>query len=354
MKLALLFLTALVATPTFAEAPDTYAEVADLVEAARTEWYAPGMSVAVVVDGRIAWARGFGLADVENEVEARPDTVYRIASISKPISATAILQLVEKGKLFLDDPVTKHVPSFPDRGLGITLRHLLTHTSGIRHYKEREMNLKEHFDSVEAALEIFKDDPLLFTPGTKYSYSSYAYNLLAAVVESASGLTFEAYLKEKVWGPAGMTATKLEHQGEIVPHRSRQYVVAGEGVANAPFADLSVKWAGGGIISTVEDLARFAVALDQGVLLKPETLETMYEPMTLTDGTRTDYGLGWDSQVDEKGRRWIAHGGGATGGSTYILRLPEKRFAVTIAANVQDAGDRRALGMKIAELVFAR
>jgi CubicO group peptidase (beta-lactamase class C family) len=354
MKLALLFITALVAKPTFAEAPDTYAEVADLVEAARTEWYAPGMSVAVVVDGRIAWARGFGLADVENEVEARPDTVYRIASISKPISATAILQLVEKGKLSLDDPVTKHVPSFPDRGLGITLRHLLTHTSGIRHYKAGEMDLKEHFDSVEAALEIFKEDPLLFTPGTKYSYSSYAYNLLAAVVESASGLTFEAYLKEKVWGPAGMTATKLEHQGEIVPHRSRQYVVAGEGVANAPFADLSVKWAGGGTISTVEDLARFAIALDQGVLLKPETLETMYEPMTLTDGTRTDYGLGWDSQVDEKGRRWIAHGGGATGGSTYILRLPEKRFAVTIAANVQDAGDRRALGMKIAELVFAR
>jgi len=355
MKLALL-ITALVATPTFVEAPDTYAEVADLVEAARTEWQAPGMSVAVVVDGRIAWARGFGLADVENEIEARPDTVYRIASISKPLSATAIMQLMEKGKLSIDDPVTKHVPSFPDRGLGITLRHLLTHTSGIRHYKAGEMDLKEHFDSIEAALEIFKDDPLLFTPGTKYSYSSYAYNLLAAVVESASGLTFEAYMREKVWGPAGMTVTRLEQQGDIVPHRSRQYVVAGGGggVKNAPFADLSVKWAGGGVISTVEDLARFAIALDQGVLLKPETLETMYEPMTLTDGTRTDYGLGWDSQADAAGRRWIAHGGGATGGSTYILRLPEKRFAVTIAANVQDAGDRRALGMKIAELVLAR
>ncbi|MGH9391031.1 MAG: serine hydrolase domain-containing protein, partial [Vicinamibacteria bacterium] len=213
MKPALLFIAALVATPTFAEAPDTYAEVADLVEAARTEWRAPGTSVAVVVDGRIAWAQGFGLADVENEVEARPDTVYRIASISKPISATAVLQLMEKGKLSLDDPVTKHVPSLPDRGLGITLRHLLTHTSGIRHYKAGEMDLKEHFDSVEAALEIFKDDPLLFTPGTKYSYSSYAYNLLGVVVESASGLTFEAYLRENVWGPAGMTATRLEHQG---------------------------------------------------------------------------------------------------------------------------------------------
>ncbi len=354
MKTALVFLAALTAAPVFAKAPDAYAEVAELVEEARNEWKAPGMSVAVVVDGRIAWARGFGVADVENEVEARADTVYRIASISKPISATAVLQLVEKGKLGLDDPVTKHVPSFPDRGLGITLRHLLTHTSGIRHYKEGEMDLKDHFDSVEEALEIFRNDPLLFTPGTKYSYSSYAYNLLGAVVESASGLTFEAYLKEHVWGPAGMTATRLEHQGDIVPRRSRQYVRRGGRVENAPFADLSVKWAGGGIISTVEDLARFAIALDEGSLLKSSTLETMYEPMTLEDGSRTEYGLGWDSQADETGRRWIAHGGGATGGSTYILRLPERRFAVAIAANVQDAGDRRALGMKIADLVLTR
>jgi CubicO group peptidase (beta-lactamase class C family) len=246
------------------------------------------------------------------------------------------------------------VPSFPDRGLGITLRHLLTHTSGIRHYKEGEMDLKDHFDSVEEALEIFKNDPLLFSPGTKYSYSSYAYNLLGAVVESASGLTFEAYLKENVWGPAGMAATRLEHQGEVVPKRSQQYVRRGGRIENAPYADLSVKWAGGGMISTVEDLARFAIALDEGVLLKSSTLELMYEPMTLKDGTRTDYGLGWDSQVDERGRRWIAHGGGATGGSTYLLRLPEKRFAIAIAANVQDAGDRRALGMKIADLVLPR
>jgi CubicO group peptidase (beta-lactamase class C family) len=328
--------------------------IAEIVEEARNEWRAPGMSVAIVVDGSIAWAKGFGLADLENEVEARSDTVYRIASISKPISATAVLQLVEKGKLALDDPVTKHVPGFPDRGLGVTLRHLLTHTSGIRHYKEGEMDLKDHFDSVEEALGIFKDDPLLFSPGTKYSYSSYAYNLLGAVVESASGLTFEAYLKENVWGPAGMTATRLEHQGEVVPKRSRQYVRRGGRIENAPYADLSVKWAGGGMISTVEDLARFAIALDGDVLLQSKTLEIMYEPMTLKDGTRTEYGLGWDSQVDEEGRRWIAHGGGATGGSTYILRLPERRFAVAIAANVQDAGDRRSLGMKIADLVLRR
>jgi CubicO group peptidase (beta-lactamase class C family) len=268
------------------------------------------------------------------------------------------MQLVEKGKLAVDDPIAKHVPSFSiwsDRGLNVTLRHLLTHTSGVRHYKDGEFHYKAHLDSIDAALEIFREDPLLFTPGSKYSYSSYAYNALGAVVERASGLTFEAYLKEKVWGPAGMTSTRLEHQGEIVPRRSRQYVPAGGGrVENAPFADLSVKWAGGGMISTVTDLARFAIALDEGKLLRPETLEQMYQPTILTDGTRSDYGLGWDIERDASGRRWIAHGGGATGGSTYLLRLPEKGFAVAVAANVQDAGDLRALGMKIAERLLKR
>ncbi|MGH9323832.1 MAG: serine hydrolase domain-containing protein [Vicinamibacteria bacterium] len=349
--LAVLALPAL----SFAEAPDAFSEVAALIEAARKDWNAPGMSVAVVVDGKIVWAEGFGLADVENEVPARADTVYRIASISKPVAATAVMQLVEKGGVAIDDHITKYVPSFPNRDLGITLRHLMTHTSGIRHYNPGEFDLNDHFDSIEDAIEIFKDDPLLFTPGTQYSYSTYAYNLLAGVVERASGLTFDAYMKEKVWGPAGMTATRLEHQREIVPRRARQYVPVGGGqVENAPFADLSVKWAGGGMISTVEDLARFAIALDEGILLKMETLEKMYEPMTLADGSRTDYGLGWDSRIDEKGRRWIAHGGGATGGSTYLLRLPDERFAIAIAANVQDAGDRRALGIAIAERVLGR
>jgi len=332
---------------------DVYDRVAEVSEQARAEWNAPGMSVAVALDDEIVWSQGFGLADVENDVPARADTVYRIASISKPIAATAVLQLVEAGKVDLDDHIIEYVPSFPNRDLGLTLRHLMSHTSGIRHYRGDEFDLKEHFDSLEDAFAIFEDDPLLFTPGTQYSYSTYAYNLLAGVVEKASGLTFEAYLKENVWGPAGMTETRLEHQGEIVPRRSRQYVKAGSrSVRNAPFADLSVKWAGGGMISTVGDLARFAIALDEGKLLKRDTLETMYTPMTLADGSGTDYGLGWDVRVDDEGRRWIAHGGGATGGSTYILRLPERGLTVSICANVQDAGDRRALAMEIAEIVL--
>lgn len=351
-------LTLIAARPALAlsAADPSFEEVARISEEARREWSAPGMSVAVVVDGKIAWAQGFGLADVENEVPARADTVYRIASISKPMTATAVMQLVERDKVHLDDHVTTYVASFPNRDLGLTLRHLMTHTSGIRHYGPGEFDMKEHFDRLADAFEVFENDPLLFTPGTRYSYSTYAYNLLAGVVEAASGLTFDAYMHEKIWTPAGMAATRLEQEGELVPHRAHQYVKAGGNgrVRNAPFADLSVKWAGGGVISTVEDLGRFAIALDEGKLVKASTQDEMYRPMTLADGSKTHYGLGWEVNVDARGRRWIAHGGGATGGSTYILRLPERRFSVAICANVQDAGDRRALAMRIADLVLGK
>jgi CubicO group peptidase (beta-lactamase class C family) len=327
----------------------SFAEIEQIVLEAKEEFGTPGISVALVLNDELVWAKGYGLADVENQVPAKAETVYRIASISKPMAATAVMQLVERGLVDIDDPIQKYVSYFPQKPLEITVRNVMTHTSGVRHYKSGEMEMKDHFDSVEEAIAIFKDDPLLFTPGTLYKYSSYAYNLLAGVVETASGLTFEGYMEEHVWGPAGMTATRLEHQGEIVPHRASQYIKAGPNgqVENAPFADLSIKWAGGGIISTAEDLARFHIALNSGKLLQPETMQEMYEPFKLADGNETNYGLGWRIYRDEHGRRWVGHGGGATGGSTYLLRHPEKKLAVAITCNVQNAGDRRKLALDI-------
>jgi serine beta-lactamase-like protein LACTB, mitochondrial len=270
------------------------------------------------------------------------------------MAATAVMQLVERGRVSLSDPVQKYVPAFPQKGeVTITVRHLLTHQSGIRHYKAGEMESRESYGSIEEAIRIFRDDPLLFTPGARYSYSTYGYNLLAGVVEAASGLGYEAYLREHVWAPAGMNATRLEHPQEIVPHRAGQYQRASgaDGVRNAPYADLSVKWAGGGVISTAEDLARFHIALDQGRLLNPETLDLMYTPATLTDGTRTGYGLGWMVDTDRQGRVWVAHSGGATGGTTYLLRDPKRRLAVAILCNVDGAPGLRDLAVQVAEEV---
>lgn len=336
-----------------AQAQDRFAAAGRLVEEARSQLGTPGISVAAALDDRLVWSAGYGLADVEHDVPASAATVYRIASISKTMAATAVMQLVERGRVSLDDPIQKHVPAFPDKGgLAITVRHILTHTSGIRHYKPGEMESQESYGSVEDAIRIFKADPLLFTPGTKYSYSTYAYNMLAGVVEAASGLAFEAYLQEHVWGPAGMAATRFEHPGEIVPHRARPYVRGGAaGLANAPYADLSIKWAGGGIISTVEDLIRFHIAIDQGRLLRAKTLEQMYTPGTLADGSSLPYGLGWMIQADAQGRRWIAHSGGATGGTTFLLRDPARGLAVAIMCNVQNAGNLGALAVAVADAV---
>lgn len=311
---------------------------------------APGLSIAVVLDERLAWSQGFGLADVENDVPARGNTVYRIASISKPIAATAVMQLVERGRVSLDDPVQKYVPAFPVKGeQQVTIRHLLTHTSGIRHYRAGEMESSREYETVEEALTIFKDDPLLFPPGTKYSYSTYAYNLLAAVVETASGLGFETYLRNNVWQPAGMDATYLDHVSQIIPRRARQYVRAGRGVINAPLADLSNKWAGGGVLSTAEDLARFHIALDEGKLLKAETLRQMYTANRLQDGSETTYGLGWALWKDSRGQAWIGHSGGATGGTTFLVRDPARKLAVAVLCNVESAPGLGALAERIAE-----
>jgi len=346
-------LVLLVSVPA-AQAPSGLARVQGLMEQALRQSGAPGMSVAVVVDDRIAWQGAAGQAGVEHAVPARADTVYRIASISKPVAATAVMQLVERGRVSLDDPIRKHAPFFPDKGgRPLTIRHVMTHTSGIRHYRPGEMESMTRYGTIEEASAIFRDDPLLFTPGTRYSYSTYAYNLLVAVVEQASGLTYEAYLSEHILGPAGMAATRLERAEEIVPHRSGQYVRAGSGVRHAGYADLSVKWAGGGVISTAGDLARFHIALDEGRLLKPETLREMYTPARLADGSATTYGLGWQVTTDDKGRTWIAHSGGATGGTTYLLRNPAAKVAVAILCNIEGAGNLRTLAMDIAELALA-
>jgi serine beta-lactamase-like protein LACTB len=338
----------------FGAAAFTQAPAADLQRVAaegHKQSGAPGMSVAVVTNDRIAWSSGFGLADVENEVPARPNTVYRIASISKPIAAVAVMQLAERGRVNIDDPVQKYVPAFPAKGeQTVTVRHLMTHTSGIRHYRGREMESRDRYETITDALGIFKDDPLLFAPGTKYSYSTYAYNILAGVVENASGLSFEEYLKAHVWGPAGMNATYFDHVDELIPRRAEQYVRAGSSSwRNAPYADLSNKWAGGGILSTAEDLARFHIALDEGKLLSPATLKEMYTPYRLADGTESSYGLGWNVSKDDRGRTWIAHAGGATGGTTYLLRDPSRKLAVAILCNVQNAPGLRALAIKLAD-----
>lgn len=315
----------------------------------------PGVSVAFGCRTGVVWTAGFGFANVERQTPATDLTIYRLASISKPIAATALMQQVEQGRVKLDQPVQNWLPEFPVKPEGsITLRHLLTHTSGIRHYRGTEVFSNRRYDSVEAALVIFKDDPLEFKPGTKYQYSSYGYNTLAAVVEMASGETFRTYLRSYLFGPAGMTSTDLEFLEEASPNRCVQYVAGVEEGTFVPArrVDLSNKWAGGGMCGTAGDLVRFCAALDNAKLLRPETLELMRQPMLLDDGSVTKYGLGWQLLKDSQGRLWAAHSGGATGGTTYLIHNPQHGISVAILCNAQNVKGLSGLALKLGEALL--
>lgn len=326
--------------------------LARLAEDARVALGVPGLSIAVSNGDAVTFAQGFGYADLEQSVPVRPETVFRLASISKPITAVAVMQLVERGLVNLDDPIQRYVPSFPRKPQGeVRVRHLLTHTSGVRHYRGSEFSLSTSFATLERALAVFSHDPLEFAPGERFLYSTYGYNLLAGVIESASGRSFEDYLRTYIFGPAGMTSAALEHPQDLVRSRGRQYVrgAAPVSLLNAPYVDLSVKWAGGGMIASAIDVARFDIALTQGRLLKPETLERMYASARLTNGNFTGYGLGWMVSIDQ-GRLFVAHSGGAMGGTTYLLREPRARLAAVVLANLDNVPRLRELAAQMMAL----
>ena len=342
-----------------APADPRFAAVERLIKTARAAMLIPGLTVAVVEHDQIVFTTSDGYADLENKLPAAATTMWRIASISKPIAATATMQLVEQGKIKLDEPIWTYVPWYPHKGAHvITVRHILTHTSGIRHYdyEAGEKESMEYFPTVEAGSHLNGVDrePLKFTPGAGYLYSSYAYLLLAGIVESASGLSYEAWLREKIFAPAGMATACLDKNRELIPHRARFYrkTDSGTAVINAPFVDVSYKWAAGGILATAADLAHFAIALDTGKLLSAESLKLVYTENKLTDGKPTGYGLGWHVETDQSGRLWAEHSGGATGGAAFLLRAPADGLAIVILCNLERPGDLKKLARSLAAAVL--
>lgn len=218
-------------------------EATALVQARSDEL--PGVSVAVGVEGRIVWAEGFGWADIEQRVPVRPASKFRVGSVAKPMTAALLALLHEEGKIDLDVPVQTYVPSFPEKEHRITTRQLAGHLSGIRHYEGDEFLSATYYPTVLAGLEIFADDPLLFEPGTQYSYSSYAWNLISAVIEGATDGDFLELMERRVFEPLGMRDTEADQNRLIVMNRVRPYERNEDGfLENAPYADNSYKWAG--------------------------------------------------------------------------------------------------------------
>uniref|UniRef100_A0A8D3B1U2 Lactamase, beta n=1 Tax=Scophthalmus maximus TaxID=52904 RepID=A0A8D3B1U2_SCOMX len=411
----------------------------DLVERIQAEVGAPGLVVGVSVDGAQVWCEGIGFADLENRVPCSADTVMRIASISKPLTSAAAARLCEEGKLDLEVPVQNYVPDFPQKqfdgeDVTITPRMILSHLSGIRHYEKdakkvkedrekalrllkppvkekedersssenrdkatKEQNtknkeatlaqkkkefeheeyyLKDNFESVTHALDLFKDDPLIFKPGTTFLYSTHAFTLLSAVVERAAGQHFLDVMMN-LFRELGMLHTVPDENDPIIYHRSRYYHLNKRGrVVNCPYVDNSYKWAGGGFLSTVGDLLLFGNALlysyqvahltdTEGLLpgfLKPQTAIDLWAPVDRTEASWDKDGMyaqGWlvVEKLQKYGecrkrRHYVSHTGGAVGASSVLLVLPsaetEQRqgqsslppqgVVVTIITNMQSVG----------------
>lgn len=312
-----------------------------------------GLSITVMKGEEIIWSEGFGYADLEQEIPVYPDkTKFRVGSISKPMTAAMLAQLYEAGKLDLDAPVQTYVPDFPQKQYEITTRQLAGHLGGIRHYNGSEFLSSEHYTTVDEGLVIFKNDPLIHPPGSKYRYSSYGWNLISAVLEGASGEEFLDYMQRNVFDKLNLENTAADQNADIIPFRTRFYVTNADGeVKNAPYVDNSYKWAGGGFISTSEDVARFALAHLHPGFLQAETLKLLITSQKTTDGEETGYGLGWRSGTTQNGKYWFGHSGGSVGGTSQMVIFPEQELIVVMLTNASGV-NYNGLQLEIGELFW--
>lgn len=337
-------------------APEKRAEIEKAASRFMSANGVPGIAVAVVLEGEPAWSAGFGMADLENFSPATSSTLFRLASISKPLTATAVLQLWERGKLDLDSPVQKYCPAFPQKEWPITSRQLLGHLGGIRHYNadgkgDVPEDSARHFSSMEESLQVFAGDPLVARPGTKFNYSTYGYTLLGCVLEGAALQKYVDFVRENVFRPAGMDDTQADDFFVVIPHRSRWYHRDKSGtVRNAGVLDSSYKIPGGGLISSADDLARFEAAMLSGKLLERATRDLMWTTLKTADGKPTAYGLGW-GLAEKSGVRVAAHSGSQQGTSTAFIVVPERRAGVVVLANM-DGVNANLLADEILKLVL--
>jgi CubicO group peptidase (beta-lactamase class C family) len=228
-----------------------------------------------------------------------------------------------------------YVPAFPEKSAPLTCRHLLAHQGGIRHVAEDEWQSTRHYTTLESALDVFKDDPLLFGPGTRAEYTTYGFNLLGSAVEAAAEMKFADYLREHVFAPAGMTEARVDDVLEIIPNRAAGYMrLPGGPLLNSRLADTSNKIPGGGLCATASDVAHFAIALQGGVLLKKETLRSMWTAQKTKDGRKTGYGLGFLLGTS-RGQAEVWHHGGQPRVSTLLYMQPERKLAIVLLANLE-------------------
>jgi CubicO group peptidase (beta-lactamase class C family) len=332
-----------------------------LARARVVEQNLPGLSVAVGLGDEIVWAEGFGWADLENQVRVTPATRFRIGHASKALTSAAVGLLLEKERLHLDDEIQKYVPSFPRKEWPVTLRQLMGHVAGIRHYRnEADYMPTARCERASQGLPMFADDPLLFEPETQYKYSTFGWILVSAAVEAAGGEPFFGFMRTQVFEPLGMADTTADVGVAPLPDRATFYYprLSGDpafGPEPATEVDYSCFAGAGGFLSTPSDLVRFGLALNGESFLQRATIRKLRSPQLLASNEETEYGLGWMLEtVTLAGQQaQLASHASRTplGGSASLLTFPERGLVVAVTSNISYA-NTTAIAMQIAE-VFA-
>ena len=313
----------------------------------------PGMAVMISLNGKIIYSKGYGHADLDKKTNVDPhQSLFRIGSISKSLTAAALAMLVENKELDLDKKIQTYVPYFPEKKYSLTTRNLACHTAGIRHYQGLEFMLNQEFNDVKSGIDLFKNDTLLFKPGSKYRYSTYGWNLISAGIEGAIGQDFISYMDQNVFKPLGMSNTHAERESFKDDHIVAFYNQNSEGVPlYAMPVNNSYKWAGGGFLSTADDIIKFGNGINSNVLFSEETKDMFWTSCRLNDGSLTNYGLGWVANTDDQGRSFVGHSGGSVGGTSMLLIYPEEELVVVVLVNLSQAR-MNSLPWKLADVLL--
>lgn len=332
----------------------------------------PGLAITVFNEGKTLVQKGYGYADLHTNILVDPkNTIFRIASVSKNIAATALAHMVNDGLIDLDTSFYKYVPYFPKKKRDFTIRHLASHTAGIRGYKGTEYGFNKKY-SIKESIEIFAADDLLFEPGTDYFYNSYDWVLISLAMQELSGIPFEDYVQEKVLKPLEMTNTFAEecHPEQSRGARKREGVFAESilskiesratfyskdrlGFRKAIPVNNYYKLAGGGYLSTSEDIAKFGQAYLDGKVLNEEIIAPFLTSETI-NGNKTYYGLGWQVSEDNQGRRYYGHIGNGVGGYSNFFVYPDLRLVFAILINCTNPNVQQELDEVVDTLISAQ
>ncbi len=294
----------------------------------------PGATIAITRQGETIYKEAFGMADLEQNIPMTTDMIFRLGSITKQFTAVSILLLEEQGKLNVTDDINKYIPDYPTHGNIITIENLLTHTSGIpsftgfkNSFEIEQMNL-----TTSEILALFKDKPLDFEPGSRFSYSNSGYNVLGAIIERISGVSYETFVEHNIFQKSGMKNSFYEHPEEVIQNKILGYDKAMFGYKNAPFITMDAPFSAGGLRSSVEDMSLWNKSLQDEKLITKHSLEKAFTPFKLSSKESSNYGYGWFLKIIS-GYSAYSHGGGIIGFRTSGIYFPKKDLYIIILSN---------------------